>query len=82
MRGWARSSSRHREAERAALTAAKMLEIGIVATLGVVAAAVGAYALSDIVGRARRAERHRSPAPAPGRVPATRHQNIAVASPR
>ncbi|MGH7575660.1 MAG: hypothetical protein ACREM1_11130 [Longimicrobiales bacterium] len=82
MKRRAGSSPRRGEAGTDVTAVAKVLEIGIVVTLGVVVAAAGAYVISDVVGRARRSQRNRTPHPPLGSVPPSRHQNIAVASPR
>lgn len=64
------------------VTREAMLEAGMLVSLALVVGAFGMLALYRQVGSARRAERHRQPQPEPGRIPATRHQQIAVTTGR
>lgn len=67
---------------RERMTREVMLEVGILTSLGLAAIALGMFAVNRGAGRKRRLQRSQQAEPEPGSISATRHQQIAVSSPR
>lgn len=67
---------------RERLTREAMLEAGILTSFGLVVIALGMFAINRSAGRRRRWQRSQQAEPEPGSISPTRHQQIAVSSPR
>jgi hypothetical protein len=58
------------------------LETGLAVFVGLVIGALALLGLGRIAGQVRRARLHAQPPPAPGTIPAQRHQNIGTVAAR